>query len=114
MPLSSDIPLSGMRANQQRQAASAHNTANLSTDTFERQRISAQERRAGGVQTRLDTVELSPEARRIARSAEGAQNNVDSAAEATEQIEAREGFKSNARTLQTQDRMLKSMLDALA
>ena len=111
MPIPDDIPLSGMRAHQQRLAASAHNTANLHTDAFKRQRIIAQERSAGGVQTRLDTVELSPEARRAAQTVDGVQNNVDTAAEAVERIAAREGFRSNAQALLAQDRLMKSLLD---
>ncbi len=111
MPILSDVPLSSMRAHQRRLAVSAHNTANLQTDAFERQRITARERPTGGVQTHLDTVELSPEARQLARTVGGAQNNVDLAAETVERIASREGFKSNARTLRTQDRLMVSLLD---
>ena len=114
MPVRNDVSLSGLRANQQRVAASAHNTANRATDAFERQRIAARERASGGVQARVDTVELSKEARQIAETVEGAQNIVNPATEAVERIEAREGFKSNASALRTQDRMLKSLLDTRA
>ena len=106
-----EIPLSGLRANQRRMNTSAHNVANVSTDEFSRHRVSAQERPSGEVDTRSDVVELSEQGKEIARAVKGPQNNVDLASEAVEQIEAREAFKSNARTLRTQDRLMQSLLD---
>ena len=57
MAITNDVSSAGVRAAQQRAAASAHNTANLQTDAFERQQISSRESPTGGVRARLDTVE---------------------------------------------------------
>ena len=114
MPIRTDIPLSGMRAGQQRLDAAAHNTANLQTDAFERQRITAWEAPAGGVQTRVDTVELSAGDRRIARTVGGPQNNVDPAGEMVESIASRSAFRANARSANVHDRLMASLLDVFA
>ena len=114
MPVRYDVPLSGLRAGQQEVAASAHNTANASTRGFERQRIALRERPGGGVETRVDTVELSAGARRAARSADSVRNRVDQAGEAVVRIEGREAVRRNARVIRTQDRMLKTLLDVRA
>lgn len=114
MPGSEFVSLSGMRANQQRVAAAAHNTANLSTDGFERQRLRADEAPSGGVRTKVDTVELSKEAREISESTEGPQNNVNTVEETISRIESKHGFNSNLKAFQASDRMMKSLLDTLA
>ena len=94
-------------------ATSAHNTANLQTDSFGRQRISSQERPTGGVQTRLDSVELSAQAQQAAEEVEGAQNNVDTATEAVEQISAQHANQSNVKAQQAQDRLTRTLLDVV-
>ena len=115
MPLNTNIPRSGLVAAERRQAASAHNTANLNTDGVSRQRVSSQARPTGsGVDTTVDTVELSDAGREIAQTVEGPQNNIDAASETVSQITARNQFTSNARALRTQDDMLGTALDILA
>ena len=80
MPLNTNIPRSGLVAAERRQAASAHNTANLNTDGVSHQRVSSQARPTGsGVDTTVDTVELSDAGREIAQTVEGPQNNIDAA-----------------------------------
>ena len=103
--------LSGIQANQRRVAASAHNTANQTTDSFDRQRVTAQERQTGGVNTRVDKVELSDEAQERAQEVDGPQNNVDPVSETVDRITARENFRSNARVIRAQDEILDALLD---
>ena len=106
-----DIPLSALRTNASRQSASAHNTANLQTDGFGKQRVTSEELKTGGVRGRLDTVELSDEGRKAAEEASGAQNNVEIAEESVEQIEARHATSTNAGVIRTMDRIAQSLLD---
>ena len=113
MAITNDVSASGIRAAQQRSAASAHNTANQQTDAFERQRISARERQTGGVRTRLDTVELSAEALQAARELEGAQNNVDAVSEAVERISARRSNQSNVESQRAQDQLTRTLLNVM-
>ena len=113
MAITNDVSTSGIRAAHQRMAASAHNTANLQTDAFERQRVSSQERPAGGVQTRLDSVELSAQAQQAAKEVEGAQNNADTASETVERISARHANRSNVEALRAQDRSTRTLLDVV-
>lgn len=103
-----------MVAAERRQAVAAHNTANLTTDGISRQRLSSRERAGGGVDSRVDTVDLTDEGRNIAQTVDGAQNNVDASSEAVNQITARSQQAQNARTLRTQDEMLGTALDMLA
>jgi flagellar hook-associated protein FlgK len=49
------ISVSGMNAAQQRMQSSAHNIANLQTEGFRRQEVSAQTRAEGGVSTQVST-----------------------------------------------------------
>lgn len=111
---STNISKSGLNANVVRQATSAHNTANANTDAFAKQRVSQQTSASGGTATRVDTVSLSEEAKSIAQEVEGAQNNVDVAEEAVNQIQSRQNFKQNVAVVRTQDEMTKTLLDTTA
>jgi flagellar basal body rod protein FlgG len=110
---SEQISLSGMRAAERKLEVSAHNTANASTDGFERLRTTARET-ASGVGASSDTVELSDDAKDLAEQVDGPQNNVDQVSETVDRIESSAQFATNARTLRTQDRLMKSLLDIFA
>ncbi len=114
MPHSEITSLSGLQANQHKNSVTAHNFANTATDGAERQRVQLRETVSGGVQSRIDTVELSKEAREISETVEGPQNNVNTADEIVNQIEAKHAFKSNVQAIRASDRMMKSLLDTLA
>ncbi len=114
MPNQGHIALSGLKAQQMHLNASAHNTANVNTDGFSRQRVRSSERRTGGVQSSVDTVELSPAAQQAAAFLQGPQNNVDFGAETVERLESAAAFSANTRTLRTQDRLHASLLDLFA
>lgn len=94
---------SGLRANQQSLQASAHNTANLTTEEAAKVRVQSKEVKGGGVQTQAKVTggaaQIEP---------------VEEAEEAVEQITAAQNFKANARSVQTQDEMLGALLDIKA
>ena len=109
---SKHISLKGMRAAERKLEASAHNTANVSTDGFERQRVQSREHAC--VETQNDTVELTDNAKLLAEQANGPQNKVDQVSETVERISSSAQFTSNARTMRLHDRLLKSLLDIFA
>lgn len=110
----SETARTGMQANTTRQAVSAHNTANINTDGFAKQKTQQQTQISGGVSTQVDTVSLSQEAQAISEQVAGSQNNVNQAEEAVSQIQSRTNFKQNATVIRTQDEMDKTGLDMLA
>ena len=91
--------LSGMQAAQVRLGVSAHNVANTQTEGFRRQTVVAQTEPSGGVSTRLGTTAVAGEAL---------------ATDLVDQRLAQHLFTANLRTVQTADRMLGSLLDAVA
>ena len=107
------ISKTGLLANQQRLRVSAHNTANLNTDGFGKQRIIQSGAKNGGVQTHLDRLTLSPEAREASERLNGAQNNVSAAEETVARISTQAGFAQNARAVKVSDELLKSLLDVM-
>ena len=117
---------SGLLAEQRRMDVSAHNVANVSTDGFQGQGVTAQERRSGGVDVRVDTVAVSVEARQAQADAEGVQgevqtegavtqpqNDVNVVDETVNQITAKAAFQANAKVVGTQDETTGSLLDAV-
>jgi flagellar hook protein FlgE len=91
--------LSGMQAAQVRLSASAHNVANSQTEGFRRQTVQAQTEPSGGAITRLGTAPVPGEAL---------------ATDLVDQRLAQHLFTANLRTVQAADRMLGSLLDAVA
>ena len=91
--------LSGMQAAQVRLGVSAHNVANAPTEGFRRQQVAAQAVPSGGVSTQLTTAAVPGEAL---------------ATDLVDQRLAQHLFTANLRTVQTADRMLGSLLDAVA
>lgn len=98
--------LSGMRAAQLRLDTSAHNVANAQTPGFQRQGVTqAAQPALGGVDARLT------------RDEAGSAANGDFARLADDMVEQRlsvYSFAANLRTVETQDRMLGSLLDTRA
>lgn len=109
---------SGLQAEQRRLDVSAHNTANVSTDGFHKQVATAQERPSGGVDTQVDSVEVSEEAQRALAEAKAEglitqpENDVNVVDETVNQVAAKAAFQANAKALKTQDRTIGALLDA--
>jgi len=108
---------SGLQAEQRRLDASAHNVANVGTDGFRRQVATAQERPSGGVEARVDSVEVSEEAQRALAEAKAEglpqpENDVNVAEETVNQVAAKAGFQANAKALRAQDKTIGALLDA--
>ena len=108
-----EISRSGLIAAQTRVNASAHNTANTSTDKFNKQHVTQSERATGGTDANIDTVELSAEALKRAEETPGDQNNVDQVEDTVERIESEHSFKRNVKAIRTQDEMDQTLLDAI-
>lgn len=91
--------LSGMHAAQVRLGVSAHNVANTQTEGFRRQQVVAQAAPSGGVVTQLSTATVPGD---------------ELATDLVDQRLAQHLFTANLRTVQTADRLLGSLLDAVA
>jgi len=93
------IGLSGLNAAQLRLDSAAHNIANTQTAGFRRQQVVQQARPGGGVQA-----DIAP------RSEPGGSLEAD----VVDQMSAAYTYKANLRTVQVQDEVLGSLLDATA
>lgn len=109
-----EISRSGLRAAEMHHEVSAHNTANVNTDKFSKQRVSQQDRATGGTDARVDILELSEEAQQAAEELNGAQNNINLADEAVERIASKHSFENNAQIVRTKDQMDQTLLDTLS
>ncbi|SHM64426.1 flagellar basal body protein [Rhizobacter sp. OV335] len=93
------IGLSGLNAAQLRLDSAAHNIANTQTPGFRRQQVVLQAQPEGGVQADI---------------AAPAQAGGSLEADVVDQMSAAYSYKANLRTLQVQDEVLGSLLDATA
>ena len=106
--------LSGLTAFSKQLDVSAHNIANVNTDSFKKQHTTFLEVSTGGV---LPVVQKdnSPGPAVMKNTSQGYApvelSNVDLGEEAVSQIIAQRGFEANLRTLQTADNILGSILD---
>ena len=106
--------ISGMQAAYTKINASAHNTANISTDGFKKQRVLLSEARNGGVTTSIETVD-DPGPSYLSQSGAVVEaSNVDLLEEVVDQITAKHAFKANAAVYKTSYEMQDSILDILA
>lgn len=100
----SAIGVSGLRAAQTRLDTAAHNLANAQTPGFRRHVVQQSALPGtGGVQTQV-LREASPQSGDLARMAE----------DLVEQRVALHGYAANLKTIETEHRMLGSLLDASA
>jgi flagellar hook protein FlgE len=95
----SSIALSGINAAQTRLNASAHNIANLNTDNFRREEVSAQERPEGGVAVTVGKAD------RV---------GTDLVQDVVEQKMAALEFKANVQVLKTSTQVMGTLLDEKA
>jgi flagellar hook protein FlgE len=96
----SSIGSSGMQAAQLRLDASANNVANMNTPGFRRQTV-----------TQQDLPDLGGTRASVGKAD---QEGVALEAEVVDQMSATYAFKANLKTIQTQDDILGSLLDAKA
>ncbi len=106
--------LSGLVAQQQKVAATAHNVANVETDGFKKTRLTLEEGEQGGVVARAEIVD-SPGPVVLEETAEGLQpveqSNVDLTEEIPSLVVARRAYQANVKVIQTEDEMVGSLLD---
>lgn len=93
------IAQSGLQVSQARLGASAHNIANMQTDGFKRETVSAQAAPQGGV---------------VVSISQAAQAGADLTQDVVEQMSAKNAFMANVQVLKTADKMLGSLLDVKA
>jgi len=91
------IALSGIQSAEQRMAASAHNVANLGSESFRPLRVAQSALPGGGVVARIESVEI-PE-------------DVDIPSEVAAQIQARTQFIASLRALAANRELQGSLLD---
>lgn len=95
----SSIALSGINAAQTRLNASAHNIANMSTDNFRREEVSAQEQPEGGVAVTVN---------------KSGRVGTDLVQDIVEQKMAALEFKANVQVLKTSTQVMGTLLDEKA
>ncbi len=106
--------ISGMQAAFKMLDVSAHNTANINTDGFKRQRINLTENAIGGV---TSTVETSTDPGPSYLSGNGTVvegSNADIGEEIVNQMIAQRYLSANIASLKTADEMYGSLLDIIA
>lgn len=95
-------------------SVSAHNTANINTDGFKKQRTSLSESNTGGITLkREESTEPGP----LYRHADGNMveaSNVDLSEEIIRQISAKHLFSANIVVFKTADKMEKGIIDIFA
>lgn len=93
------IAHSGLQAAQARQGASAHNIANMQTEGFKRETVSAQAAPQGGV---------------VVSISQAAQAGSDVTQDVLDQMSAKHAFMANVQVLKTADNLMGSLLDVKA
>lgn len=99
MPALPSIARSGLQAAQARLGAAAHNIANMQTEGFKRETVSAQAAPQGGV---------------VVSISQAAQAGSDLTQDVVDQMSAQNAFLANVQVLKTADQMVGSLLDARA
>lgn len=93
------IAQSGLQAAQTRLGASAHNIANMQTDGFKRETVSARAAPQGGV---------------VVSISQAAQAGSDVTQDVVDQMSAKQSFMANLQVLKTADNLMGSLLDVKA
>lgn len=93
------IAQSGLQAAQARLGSSAHNIANMQTDGFKRETVTAQAAPQGGV---------------VVSISQAAQSGPDVTQDVVDQMSAKHAFMANVQVLKTADKMMGSLLDVKA
>jgi flagellar basal-body rod protein FlgC len=109
-------PLSGLLAAQQRLDAAARNVANADTEGYRRSSVALTEARGGGVAAREGRVDAPGPVVEEARGGVPVaveKSNVDLVQELGELALAKPLYRANLKTLEAQDEMLGTLLDAV-
>lgn len=106
--------LSAIYASVELMNVSAHNTANINTDGYERVNATLNEGKNGGVVVTIGSSEQTGPAYQVQATAEPAPSNVNYADEAVNQIIAERMLQANLEVIRTLDEMEGSVIDLLA
>jgi flagellar hook protein FlgE len=108
------IATSGLRLQDKRLDQSANNVANLETDGFEAQRVTAESQAGGGVVARTSPT-YSPHATLLKDDGSiTLASNTDLADERVTQLSSLRSFQANVATLRTSDEMLGELVNLKA
>lgn len=106
--------LSAIYASIELMNVSAHNTANINTDGFEKINATLNEGKNGGVVVTIGENEQTGPAYQVQTTSEPQPSNTDIAEETVDQITAENLLKANLEAIKTEDEMVESLLDTLA
>ena len=114
MSISFSASISGIRASTDMLSVSAHNTANINTDGYKKQRVNLRENRESGV---IANVTESTGAGSLYTNKEGntvETSNVNYIDEVVTQINAKHLLSANAAAIKYTDEAQKSIMDIIA
>ncbi len=106
--------LSAIYASVELMNVSAHNTANIKTDGYQKLNATVNEGKNGGVVVTIGNNEQTGPAYQVQANAEPLPSNTDYAEEAVNQIRAEHMLKVNIEMIRAQDEMEESIIDILA
>lgn len=114
MPLSFNSSVSGIQSALNVLGVSAHNTANINTDGFKKQRTRLSEGHNGEVAVRtVESTEPGPLYQKTDGNMVEA-SNVDFSEETVKQMSAKHVLSANVVVLKTSDEMQKNLIDIVA
>ena len=109
--------VTAMKAFQKKLTVAANNVANVNTDEYKKSRVTLTEGQHGGVAATVglvDTPGMFKETVSNGETIETESSNVDLVEELTEMMIAKTTYKANAKTVQSQNEMLGSLLNTLS
>ena len=106
--------LSAIYASFELMNVSAHNTANVNTDGFQKINATLNEGKNGGVVVKIGDNEQTGPAYQVQTTGEDQPSNTDYVEEVANQITAEHMLKANIEMIKTLDEMEESLLDILA
>ena len=108
--------ISALQAYKSKLRVTANNIANVNTDEFKKSRATLKEGTKGGVEVnihRVNTPSLRHEAFEGKQLAEKESSNVNLEEEIPEMMVTQRTYEANLKVLQTQDRMLGTLMDIM-
>jgi len=113
-PLNNSV--SALQAQERKLSVTANNIANVISEGYKKYRASMEEGPHGGVKvniTHVDTPGYPYEVIENGQPVEKEMSNVDLTEEIPNLMIAQRGYEANLKTIQTQDKMLGSLLDTI-
>ena len=112
LPLNSSI--SALQAHVKKLGVTAHNIANVNSEGYKKYRATMEEDPLGGVQVDISRVDSPGHPYKVVENGQSVvkeTSNVDLAEEIPNLMIAQRGYEANLKTIQTQEKVLGSLLD---